>query len=101
MFMLDLSRLPAPLHEAGTRFWQQFEQATTQHHLPLLRRVLNDQVSAEDFAQQLTRAFVGSEYLAKTCIQHPQLQSTAAELEHRIAAIAVELLDDDLSMLGE
>ena len=71
--MLDLSRLPAPLHEAGTRFWQQFEEATTQHHLPPLRRVLNDHVSAEDFAQQLTRAFVGSEYLAKTCIQHPQL----------------------------
>ncbi len=71
--MLDLSQLPAPLHEAGTRFWQQFEQAIVQHPLTPPARLLGNAVSAEDFSSQLTRAFVGSEYLAKTCIQYPQL----------------------------
>ena len=73
MFMLDLSQLPAPLHEAGSRFWQQFEQAIAQHHLTSPKRLLDGRVSVEAFSRQITRAFVGSEYLAKTCVQYPEL----------------------------
>ena len=73
MFMLDLSQLPAPLHEVGSRFWQQFEQAIAQHHLTSPKRLLNERVSVEAFSRQITRAFVGSEYLAKTCVQYPEL----------------------------
>ena len=73
MFMLDLSQLPAPLHEVGSRFWQQFEQAIAQHHLTSPKRLLDGRVSVEAFSRQITRAFVGSEYLAKTCVQYPEL----------------------------
>ncbi|HTF83217.1 MAG TPA: bifunctional [glutamate--ammonia ligase]-adenylyl-L-tyrosine phosphorylase/[glutamate--ammonia-ligase] adenylyltransferase [Cellvibrio sp.] len=71
--MLDLSQLPAPLHEVGSRFWQQFEQAIAQHHLTSPKRLLDGRVSVEAFSRQITRAFVGSEYLAKTCVQYPEL----------------------------
>lgn len=71
--MLDLSRLPAPLQEAGTRLWQQFEQAVAQQQLTPPMELSGDQISSEELSHQLTRAFVGSEYLAKTCIQQPQL----------------------------
>lgn len=71
--MLDLSRLPASLHASALRFWQQFEQAVAQQQLALPAQLLNGRISPEDFSLQLTRAFVGSEYLAKTCVQQPQL----------------------------
>lgn len=71
--MLDLSQLPNALHDSSRRFWQQFEEAITQHQYTHPKRLLGDWISAEEFSRQLTRAFASSEYLAKICVQQPPL----------------------------
>lgn len=70
MFNIDL--IPASLRASAQRLWQQFEAALEQQQLRLLppdARV----VSPEVFSAQLTRAFAGSEFLAKTSAQAPEI----------------------------
>lgn len=69
--MLNLDLVPVALHESIRRFAQQFADVLKQHQLNVPTSV--DLISAENFSNQITRAFAGSEFIAKTCVQHPQV----------------------------
>jgi glutamate-ammonia-ligase adenylyltransferase len=69
--MLDLSVLPNELRESASRALLRFEEALARDGLAL--PPLPSGVTAEAYDQQLLRAVTGSEYLAKTCAQQPQL----------------------------
>src|SRR5690606_18813870 len=53
------------------RALQRFEEALVRDGLVL--PALPPEISPEEFSRQLTRTFIGSEYVAKTCAQQPQL----------------------------
>jgi glutamate-ammonia-ligase adenylyltransferase len=69
--MLNFSGIPAELHAPAQRYWSQFEEAILAQNLPHPRDLLPPSVSADTFFAQLTRAFVASEFIAKTCAQRP------------------------------
>lgn len=69
--MLNFSGVPAELQASANTYWQQFEHNREQQQLPSLASQLPQGLSADDFARQLTRAFVASEFIAKTCALHP------------------------------
>lgn len=66
--MLDLTLIPASLKESTQTLWQQYEAAAGEQRL----KRIADAASVE-FSTQLTRAFTGSEFIAKTLISNPQI----------------------------
>ena len=70
--MLNFSGIPAELHAQAQRYWDQFEAAIQHQNLPHPRALLPPSVTEEEFSRQLTRAFVASEFIAKTSAQRPQ-----------------------------
>jgi glutamate-ammonia-ligase adenylyltransferase len=70
-FMLNFSAIPAELHAPAQRYWDQFEAAVQSQNLPHPRDLLPSSVAADEFFRQLTRAFVASEFIAKTVAQRP------------------------------
>jgi glutamate-ammonia-ligase adenylyltransferase len=71
--MLDLSLVPEALQESGRRLLQGFADALAKQQLHEPAQLLGDSLPTQEFSRQLARAFVGSEYLAKTCAQQPQI----------------------------
>src|SRR5690606_9830207 len=71
--MLELSLVPEPLRESVFRHWQRFEEAIARDALGEPQQWLSGQVSTEEFFRQLSRAFTGSEFIAKTCALEPQI----------------------------
>ncbi len=74
--MLNFSEVPAELQPSAQRYWVQLEENLSRHSLshsplPHPRELLGDAISVEDFSRQLTRAFVASEFIAKTCALRP------------------------------
>lgn len=70
--MLNFSGIPAELHPPAQRYWDQFEAAIQNQNLSHPRDLLPPSVTADEFFRQLTRAFVASEFIAKTVAQRPQ-----------------------------
>lgn len=71
--MLNFTGVPADLHASAQRYWEQFEAAVHNQNLTHPRDLLAANISPEDFSAQLTRAFVASEFIAKTAAQKPGL----------------------------
>lgn len=106
--MLNFSGIPAELHAPAQRYWDLFESALVQQNLPQPQTLLPARVTLEDFVAQLTRAFVASEFIAKTCAQRPTyllelIQSgalfeaqTDAHLETFAAAVSACTTDAEL-----
>jgi glutamate-ammonia-ligase adenylyltransferase len=69
--MLNFSGIPSELHAPAQRYWEQFEAAILSQTLYHPRDLLPPTISVDAFFQQLTRAFVASEFIAKTCAQRP------------------------------
>jgi len=69
--MLNFSEVPAELQPPAQRYWAQFEENVASQSLPHPRELLGDVISEDDFSRQLTRAFVASEFIAKTCALRP------------------------------
>src|SRR5687768_2300769 len=70
--MLNFFGIPAELHAPAQRYWEQFEAAIQSQNLPHPRDLLPPSVTADEFSRQLTRAFVASEFIARTSAQRPQ-----------------------------
>lgn len=70
--MLDFTGVPHELQPSAQRLWEAFEQSLRDNNLMLPRDSLMG-VSPEEFSGQLTRAFVGSEFIAKTATRRPEL----------------------------
>ncbi|MES2674312.1 MAG: bifunctional [glutamate--ammonia ligase]-adenylyl-L-tyrosine phosphorylase/[glutamate--ammonia-ligase] adenylyltransferase [Pseudomonadota bacterium] len=71
-FELDAGVLvPAILTPSAIRFWQQFEANRQAQQLPELTNLLVGQIEPSLVESQLARAFVASEFIAKTCAIHP------------------------------
>jgi glutamate-ammonia-ligase adenylyltransferase len=69
--MLNFSDVPAELHAPAQRLWEQCVAAIEARGLSQPASVLPADISLDIFSQQLTRAFVGSEFIANTCALHP------------------------------
>ena len=70
--MLNLSGIAPELGGIAQRSWEQCEASIAQQGLPHPKTLLPvGDVSPEIFSRQLTRAFVGSEFIAKTCALRP------------------------------
>ena len=69
--MLNFTGVPAELQPAAQRYWEQFETAIQSQNLTHPRECLPATISADEFSVQLTRAFVASEFIAKTSAQKP------------------------------
>jgi [glutamine synthetase] adenylyltransferase / [glutamine synthetase]-adenylyl-L-tyrosine phosphorylase len=63
--------VPAILTPSAIRFWQQFEVNRQAQQLPELTTLLVRQIESNEVEIQLARAFVASEFIAKTCAIHP------------------------------
>jgi glutamate-ammonia-ligase adenylyltransferase len=70
--MLNFSGIPTELHAPAQRYWDQFEAAVLSQNLVHPRDLLPPSVTVDEFSRQLTRAFVASEFIAKTSAQRPQ-----------------------------
>ena len=70
--MLNFSDVPAELHASAQRYWDEFEKNLAAQALEHPRALLPQDISQEEFSRQLTRAFVGSEYIGKTCAKYPR-----------------------------
>jgi glutamate-ammonia-ligase adenylyltransferase len=71
--MLNFTRVPAELQPAALRFWEQFIDAIQSQDLPQPHALLPDAIDTHSFYTQLTRAFVASEFIAKTVARKPAL----------------------------
>ncbi len=69
--MLNFTSVPAELQALPQRHWEQFEAALAAQSLPHPRELLPATVSADEFSLQLTRAWVGSEFIAQTAARWP------------------------------
>ncbi len=67
--MLNIQSVPDALKPFAEKVWKDYHDAEVRENLPSLESVL---VPA-DFSCQLTKAFVGSEFVAQTAARHPQL----------------------------
>lgn len=70
--MLDFNGVPTDLQAPAIRAWEQMDATLQQQGLPQPDSFLPEAISKDEFARQLTRAFVGSEFVAKTAAQRPQ-----------------------------
>jgi [glutamine synthetase] adenylyltransferase / [glutamine synthetase]-adenylyl-L-tyrosine phosphorylase len=70
--MLNFSAVPAELQAQAQRYWDQFEAAIQSQGLSHPRDLLPAAVTEDEFSRQLTRAFVASEFIAKTVALRPQ-----------------------------
>ena len=71
--MLNFSAIPAELQAPAQRYWEQFEATIQSQSLAHPRDLLPSTINSDEFAAQLTRAFVASEFIAKTAAQKPAL----------------------------
>jgi len=71
--MLDFTGVPEILCAAPQRHWDEFEAAIAARGLTHPRALLPEGLSPEEFSSQLTRAWVGSEYIAQSAVHHPEL----------------------------
>lgn len=71
--MLNFTGVPAELQPAALRFWEQFETAIQNQNLTHPRDCLPAVISADEFSVQLTRAFVASEFIAKSAAHKPAM----------------------------
>ncbi|WP_331344750.1 bifunctional [glutamate--ammonia ligase]-adenylyl-L-tyrosine phosphorylase/[glutamate--ammonia-ligase] adenylyltransferase [Cellvibrio sp. UBA7661] len=106
--MLNFTGVPAELQPAAQRFWEQFTAALQNQDLPQPQTLLPESVSEDVFFAQLTRAFVASEFIAKTAAQKPALlldliesgalfrAQTDADLERFASAINAGINDADV-----
>jgi glutamate-ammonia-ligase adenylyltransferase len=69
--MFDLVQVPQALHDAATRYWEQFESNRLKQGLPALENLLPEGVDVKTFGAQLARVFSASEFIAKTCAINP------------------------------
>jgi glutamate-ammonia-ligase adenylyltransferase len=70
--MLNFSGIPTELHAPAQRYWDQFEAAVLSQNLVHPRDLLPPSITVDEFSRQLSRAFVASEFIAKTSAQRPQ-----------------------------
>ncbi|WP_049631662.1 bifunctional [glutamate--ammonia ligase]-adenylyl-L-tyrosine phosphorylase/[glutamate--ammonia-ligase] adenylyltransferase [Cellvibrio sp. pealriver] len=106
--MLNFTGVPAELQPAAQRFWEQFTSAIQNQDLPQPQTLLPESVSEGVFFAQLTRAFVASEFIAKTAAQKPALlldliesgalfrAQTDADLEQFASVINAGINDADV-----
>lgn len=85
--MLNTQSVPNELKPFAEKVWNDYQQAETRENLPSLASLLippfekgglggildSNKISPEVFSQQLTKVFVGSEFVAQTAARHPQL----------------------------
>lgn len=71
--MLNFNGIPSALQAPAVRFWEQFETAVQNQNLTHPRDLLPASISVDEFSVQLTRAFVASEFIARTAAQKPAL----------------------------
>ncbi|WP_341937351.1 bifunctional [glutamate--ammonia ligase]-adenylyl-L-tyrosine phosphorylase/[glutamate--ammonia-ligase] adenylyltransferase [Marinimicrobium sp. C2-29] len=71
--MFDEKQVPAPLQEAARKRFDAFAESLKSSELSGPESQLPDDVTPEDFAEQINRAFAASDYIAKTCTQRPEL----------------------------
>ncbi|HTF98294.1 MAG TPA: bifunctional [glutamate--ammonia ligase]-adenylyl-L-tyrosine phosphorylase/[glutamate--ammonia-ligase] adenylyltransferase [Cellvibrio sp.] len=69
--MLDFTGVPADLQPAALRYWEQFEAVIQSQGLTHPRDLIPTSIDVNVFSTQITRAFVASEFIAKTAIQKP------------------------------
>ena len=69
--MLNFTGVPTELQAPAQRLWDQFEAALQEHKLASPQCFLPAAVPIDEFSRQLTRAFVGSEFITKTLIRKP------------------------------
>lgn len=67
--MLNIQSVPDALKPFAEKVWKDYLDAEVRENLPLLESLL---VPAE-FSSQLTKAFVGSEFIAQTAARNPQM----------------------------
>jgi glutamate-ammonia-ligase adenylyltransferase len=67
--MLNIHSVPDPLKTFAEKTWKDYRDAEARENLPSLESLL---VPA-DFSSQLTKAFVGSEFVAQTAARNPQM----------------------------
>ncbi len=97
--MLNFTGVPVELQPAAQRFWEQFSTAIRSQNLSDPQTLLPESILAEEFFRQLTRAFVASEFIAKTSARTPALlleliESGAlfrAQTDEDLAAFAVNI----------
>ncbi|QEY17111.1 bifunctional [glutamate--ammonia ligase]-adenylyl-L-tyrosine phosphorylase/[glutamate--ammonia-ligase] adenylyltransferase [Cellvibrio sp. KY-GH-1] len=97
--MLNFTGVPVELQPAAQRFWEQFSTAIQSQNLSDPQTLLPESILAEEFFRQLTRAFVASEFIAKTSARTPALlleliESGAlfrAQNDEDLAAFAVNI----------
>ncbi len=97
--MLNFTGVPVELQPAAQRFWEQFSTAIQSQNLSDPQTLLPESILAEEFFRQLTRAFVASEFIAKTSARTPALlleliESGAlfrAQTDEDLAAFAVNI----------
>src|SRR5690606_29307676 len=68
--MLNFTGVPTELQAPAQRLWESFESSLREHNLVLPLAGLA--ISHDEFSRQLTRAFTGSEFIAKTAARRPQ-----------------------------
>jgi glutamate-ammonia-ligase adenylyltransferase len=78
-YPLDISSVPEALHLNLQRYYGAYCEALEAKDLPHPVTVLPHDVAPSVFLAQLTRAFVGSEYVAKMCITRPQYLQSLVE----------------------
>lgn len=71
--MLNFTGVPTELQAPTQRLWESFESVLREENLAFSLDQLPPSISPEEFSRQLTRAFVGSEFIAKTAARRPQL----------------------------
>lgn len=97
--MLNFTGVPVELQPAAQRFWEQFSTAIQSQNLSDPQTLLPESILVEEFFRQLTRAFVASEFIAKTSARTPALlleliESGAlfrAQTDEDLAAFAVNI----------
>lgn len=92
--MLIFSGIPSDLQAPAQRYWEQFEAAIQAQNLAHPRDLLPPAINPDEFSAQLTRAFVASEFIAKTAAQKPALLLELIES----GALFRALVDEDLEI---
>ncbi len=71
--MFDQNQVPAELHEATRKRFDDFYEVIEQRELDRPESLLPKGVAAEAFQEQMNKAFAASEYIAKTATTRPEL----------------------------
>ncbi len=95
--MLNFTGVPVELQPAAQRFWEQFSAAIQNQNLSEPQALIPSSITVDEFSRQLTRAFVASEFIAKTSARKPALLLELIES----GALFRAQTDDDLATFAE